>query len=242
DGNNASEVPHDDERRVWDRVHDSAAPSTTASVLPQQLVLPATGDWPLRINDGTLLVHSPRISPVADDQRTPRKCRIFHSENFKINRRPIPDMDQVMNELVLHSKAETKQNTFMFIDFFRTPKMRRNTSALFIIWALGSFVYYNVVLSATKVPGNPYLNYAISSSIEIPAALLGLFVATRWSRRKSQSIFLVLAGLSVLPMPFLSIASMPWLSITSNVLLRFFILSAGFIKWIMVLEVFRPQL
>lgn len=157
---------------------------------------------------------------------------------LKINRRPIPDMDQVMNELVLHSKAETKQNTFMFIDFFRTPKMRRNTSALFIIWALGSFVYYNVVLSATKVPGNPYLNYAISSSIEIPAALLGLFVATRWSRRKSQSIFLVLAGLSVLPMPFLSIASMPWLSITSNVLLRFFILSAGFIKWIMVLEVF----
>ncbi|KAG0433225.1 hypothetical protein HPB47_020134 [Ixodes persulcatus] len=107
-----------------------------------------------------------------------------------------------------------------------------------VVQALGSFVYYNVVLSATKVPGNPYLNYAISSSIEIPAALLGLFVATRWSRRKSQSIFLVLAGLSVLPMPFLSIASMPWLSITSNVLLRFFILSAGFIKWIMVLEVF----
>ncbi|CAN7939731.1 unnamed protein product [Ixodes hexagonus] len=157
---------------------------------------------------------------------------------LKINRRPIPDMDQVMNELVLHSKAASKQNKFMFIDFFRTPKMRRNTCALFCIWAMNSAVYYNVVLSATNVPGNPYLNYAISSSIEIPAALLGLFVAIRWSRRKSQAIFFALGSLSVLPMAFLSTDSMPWLSISSNVLLRFFILSAVFIQWIMVLEVF----
>lgn len=103
---------------------------------------------------------------------------------------------------------------------------------------MGAFVYYNVVLTSTKVPGNPYLNYTISSASEIPAALLGLVVATRWSRRRSQATFLALAALTVVPTPFLTKDSPQWVSITCNVVQRFFILSAGFIKWIMVLEVF----
>ncbi|KAH6921199.1 hypothetical protein HPB50_027813 [Hyalomma asiaticum] len=103
---------------------------------------------------------------------------------------------------------------------------------------MGSFVYYNLVLTSTSVPGNPYLNYALSSAGEIPAALLGLWIARRWSRRRSQALFLLLAALALVPLPFLPKDSPGWLRIGSNVLVRFLVLNAGFIKWIMALEVF----
>ncbi|KAH9360356.1 hypothetical protein HPB48_003551 [Haemaphysalis longicornis] len=103
---------------------------------------------------------------------------------------------------------------------------------------MGSFVYYNLVLSSTSAPGNPYVNYALSSAAEIPAALLGLWVAQRWSRRWSQAVFLFLAALAVVPLPFLPADSPGWVNIFTNVLVRFLSLNAGFIKWIMALEVF----
>lgn len=181
-------------------------------------------------------------------QESPRwlltKDRIESAERslvriLRINRRPVPDMDQIMSDLALVAKSESKKNaTFHFVDFFRTPKMRRNTLVLFAIWFMGSFVYYNLVLSSTSAPGNPYMNYAISSAGEIPAALLGLWVARRWSRRRSQAFFLLLASLAMAPLPFLPDDSPRWVKIGSNVLVRFLVLNAGFIKWIMALEVF----
>lgn len=181
-------------------------------------------------------------------QESPRwlltKGRIERAEQslvhiLRINRRPVPDMDQIMSDLVLFAKSESKKTTaFHFVDFFRTPKLRRNTLVMFALWFMGSFVYYNLVLSSTSAPGNPYFNYAISSASEIPAALLGLWVARRCSRRRSQSLFLLLAALAVVPLPFLPRDSPGWLKIGSNVLVRFLALNAGFIKWIMALEVF----
>ncbi|XP_037513040.1 organic cation transporter protein-like [Rhipicephalus sanguineus] len=148
-------------------------------------------------------------------------------------------MTQTMSSLVLLAKSDSKRSTtFHFVNFFITPKMRRNTSILFSIWFMGSFVYYNLVFASTSVPGNPYLNYAISSAGEIPAALLGLWVARKWSRRRSQALFLLLAALALVPLPFLPQGSPSWLEIGSNVLVRFLVLSAGFIKWIMALELF----
>ncbi|XP_077516867.1 organic cation transporter protein-like, partial [Amblyomma americanum] len=136
------------------------------------------------------------------------------------------------------TRESKKATAFHFVDFFRTPKLRRNTLVLFALWFMGSFVYYNLVLSSTSAPGNPYFNYAISAASEIPAALLGLWVARRCSRRRSQALFLLLAALAIVPLPFLPKDSPGWLRIGSNVLVRFLALNAGFIKWIMALEVF----
>uniref|UniRef100_A0A2R5LJP7 Putative synaptic vesicle transporter svop n=1 Tax=Ornithodoros turicata TaxID=34597 RepID=A0A2R5LJP7_9ACAR len=157
---------------------------------------------------------------------------------LRINRKPVPAMEQIMTELVLHSTNIPRESAFRFLDFFSTPRLRRNTLVLFSLWTLGSLVYYNIVLASTAVPGNPYVNYALSAFAEIPAALVGLYIARRWPRRKSQCTALFLAGLAAIPRPFLPRGSPIWLNISSHMLIRFFILSSGFIKWIMVLEVF----
>ncbi|KAM7303632.1 organic cation transporter protein [Ixodes scapularis] len=157
---------------------------------------------------------------------------------LKINRRPIPDMDQVMNDLSLQSKLESRKTKIRFFDFFRTPNMRRNTCALFVLWFLGGVIYYYAALNVTNIPGNPYINYTVSSAAELPAALLGMYVVRCWSRRRSMAVQLLLAGLAFVPAPFLPKDGSPWPRVACNMLMRFFFLVGGFIKWIMVLEIF----
>ncbi|KAG0433611.1 hypothetical protein HPB47_019756, partial [Ixodes persulcatus] len=157
---------------------------------------------------------------------------------LKINRRPIPDMDQVMSDLSLQSKLESRKTKIRFFDFFTTPKMRRNTCVLFVLWFLGGVIYYYAALNVTNIPGNPYINYTVSSAAELPAALLGMYVVRCWSRRRSMAVQLLLAGLAFVPAPFLPKDGSPWPRVACNMLMRFFFLVGGFIKWIMVLEIF----
>lgn len=68
---------------------------------------------------------------------------------------------------------------------------------------LGGVIYYYAALNVTNIPGNPYINYTVSSAAELPAALLGMYVVRCWSRRRSMAVQLLLAGLAFVPAPFL---------------------------------------
>ncbi|CAN8019127.1 unnamed protein product, partial [Ixodes persulcatus] len=148
---------------------------------------------------------------------------------LKINRRPIPDMDQVMSDLSLQSKLSVSlKRTCRLAPYFVLACFR----------FLGGVIYYYAALNVTNIPGNPYINYTVSSAAELPAALLGMYVVRCWSRRRSMAVQLLLAGLAFVPAPFLPKDGSPWPRVACNMLMRFFFLVGGFIKWIMVLEIF----
>ncbi|KAH9360357.1 hypothetical protein HPB48_003552 [Haemaphysalis longicornis] len=116
DGGDASPLPDADECGLRDRLHHSAAATASAGLPRPRLALPATGNGTLRSHDGAVLVVSTLVA-----KESPRwlltKGRIDRAEKslvriLKINRRPAPDMDQVMSDLAIFSKSHELSRGF----------------------------------------------------------------------------------------------------------------------------------
>lgn len=106
----------------------------------------------------------------------------------KTNRRPIPDMSEVMPMLAKRAETESglSSQNLGFIDFLRVSVLRRNIAFLGALWFMTSTLSYYITLNAHRLPGNPHLNFALFTIGEFPAALLGAYALGKWPRRESQ--------------------------------------------------------
>lgn len=64
-------------------------------------------------------------------------------------------------------------------------------------------VYYTLVLNASKMDGNPFLNFAWQSGIELPAYYIGQLLGDRIGRRFTQAITFMFATLTCIPILFI---------------------------------------
>ncbi|XP_070559976.1 organic cation transporter protein-like [Ptychodera flava] len=84
-------------------------------------------------------------------------------------------------------KTTTKQkSTSGTFDLFRYPNIRKKTIISSFLWFSSSLTYYGLVLSATSLAGNDYLNVVVAGAVEIPATIvIMLLIDTRLGRRFS---------------------------------------------------------
>ena len=158
---------------------------------------------------------------------------------LKRSRRPIPDMTTTMRRLQHQFKASsTKSQSMRFGDLFRSRTIAINIMSIFLLWFCESITYYHIMLSAHKFQGNPQLNYALSASAEIPAALIGIWVCRRFGRRISQIAPLSLTVICfALKLAFVSADAM-WPNILTLMWIRFLLKSQNFTQWIAIHENF----
>lgn len=81
-------------------------------------------------------------------------------------------------------------------ELFATRGMVKKTLMSWYIWFVNALVYYGVFLSAPAIGGSFYLNFFLTSLIELPAIPVGVWVFNRFGRKKSIVACLILAALS----------------------------------------------
>ena len=88
--------------------------------------------------------------------------------------------------LVLESKKKEKHESKARIYnlLFGYPNLRKNTLIQYFNWFTASFVYYALTLdSGELIPGNIYINFAVSGLIEFPAYTVSIFLLHYFGRR-----------------------------------------------------------
>lgn len=70
-------------------------------------------------------------------------------------------------------------------------------------WITCTFVYYGLSINAVSLAGNPYLNYILVSTVELPAYLTSFFLLDRIGRKYTLCAAFLSSGIACLAFPFL---------------------------------------
>jgi len=81
-------------------------------------------------------------------------------------------------------------------DLFRTKKMLHRTLVSWYAWFVNAMVYYGVSFSTPTLGGNMYLNFFLSSIIEIPANYVSIWAMGKFGRKKALIYFMILAAIA----------------------------------------------
>ncbi|XP_005182426.1 organic cation transporter protein [Musca domestica] len=93
-------------------------------------------------------------------------------------------------------QQEEQQNTsYSIMDMFRTPRLRRTTILLVIVWMCISLVFDGHVRSVGSLPLNIFLTFTLACLTECPAGVILLWTMDRLGRRWNACGSMVLSGL-----------------------------------------------
>ncbi|XP_037097345.1 organic cation transporter 2 [Syngnathus acus] len=176
-----------------------------------------------------IVPESPRW--LFSQKRNSEAMRIV-SDVAKCNGRRLPqNYQEVFCEV---SKQKKKQHPVSFLDLFRTPFIRRITLILIYAWQVSlnnlvvgpdsfpdsticfvcrfssSIVFYGLILSLGMTGDNHFLDFFMSSVVEIPAGLIFYLLVDRIGRRSLLAGTNLIGGLACLAVPFIS-PELSWL-------------------------------
>ncbi|CAL1293372.1 unnamed protein product [Larinioides sclopetarius] len=83
------------------------------------------------------------------------------------------------------------------LDLFKS-ELRLRTFVMWFIWCATTFTYYGISYNTNELAGNPFINFALYFTIEIPATILVLIAIQYKGRRKSLAAGLTVAGMACL--------------------------------------------
>ncbi|XP_077546768.1 solute carrier family 22 member 4-like [Haemaphysalis longicornis] len=155
---------------------------------------------------------------------------------LKMNRRVVPDLKSVVHGLVVEVR-ESSTLAVGPLEIFKHRIIRRNMVLLFVVWFCDNFIMFAVVLGSADIKGSSYVNFAVSTAAEIPAAFVGLGLVYYCRRRPSQVAALLLAATAAVAAQF-SYSGIPYLSLSMSMAGRFFLVLSGSVKWVWTTELF----
>ncbi|XP_045535887.1 organic cation transporter protein isoform X1 [Papilio machaon] len=82
-------------------------------------------------------------------------------------------------------------------------------------WVTVTFIYYGLSINSVSLAGNSYINYILTSLIEIPGYGLSVITLDRFGRKKSIITAYFICGVSLIALPFIP-TSMVWLQTSLN--------------------------
>ncbi|CAH1273884.1 SLC22A1 [Branchiostoma lanceolatum] len=142
-----------------------------------------------------LLPESPRW--LLSNNRA-KKAKISIQKAAKMNKVTIPD--DVSDKVTKPKEKEPgeKSKKYSLIDLFRGPNLRTITITMSAVWFATVAVYFALVIGSADLAGDPYLNFVLSSLLEIGLCLVSLVAMEKWGRRPVVGGFLFLTGAACL--------------------------------------------
>ncbi|XP_035684246.1 organic cation transporter protein-like [Branchiostoma floridae] len=106
--------------------------------------------------------------------------------------------DEVSDLLVKSAESNEITKSFTIIDLVRTPRMRKITLTMCLVWMFIAGVYFGLIVGTTGLAGDPYVNFTIGTALEIVLAILGWAGMERWGRKPVIAGSALMAGIGCL--------------------------------------------
>ncbi|XP_068716130.1 organic cation transporter protein-like isoform X2 [Montipora capricornis] len=117
----------------------------------------------------------------------------------KVNKKEMPDEGLGLPE----DQRCGQRREAGFMDLFGTRSMTKKTLISWISWFVNAQVYFGVSLGSVMLGGNIYLNFFLTSLVEIPGNAFAIYSMNRWGRKKVVVIGLVVAAIANLIVTFI---------------------------------------
>ncbi|XP_046391762.1 solute carrier family 22 member 13-like [Ischnura elegans] len=91
-------------------------------------------------------------------------------------------------------KEEDEEKKYSILDIFKTPRMRRTTIILIIIWMIISLAYDGHVRNVGNLGFDLFVTFTVACATELPADTTLIIVLDRWGRRWLACGTLIISG------------------------------------------------
>ncbi|AWP05543.1 putative solute carrier family 22 member 7-like [Scophthalmus maximus] len=116
-------------------------------------------------------------------------AKVNHREQFMADLKP-----EVLSKVIF---VENQDRKYSYLDLVKTPRLRRLTLLIGIVWFAVACTYYGISLNVTGFGVNIYLTQFIYGAIELPTKAFIIFSLDKIGRRLNQAGTLVLTGLCI---------------------------------------------
>ncbi|XP_053385092.1 solute carrier family 22 member 4-like isoform X2 [Mercenaria mercenaria] len=112
----------------------------------------------------------------------------------KMNRKPVPELDNIM--VCDDSETKESEKKYTFIHLFKSKALTKITLLLAINWLALGMVFYAITFGIQALSGNIYLNLFLFSLAGIPTKVVALWLQNRLGRRISNVLCFILVAAS----------------------------------------------
>lgn len=109
--------------------------------------------------------------------------------------------EHALEKLSVQDTAETEKRDPLLKVFKSVPLLLRFINCCFC-WITCTFLFYGLTLNSVSLAGNSYLDFILTSLVEVPAYFACYFVVDRIGRRASQAGSFLLTGLACIAFIF----------------------------------------
>lgn len=109
---------------------------------------------------------------------------------------------QVEQEKSLPSETKTDEIS-LIKQVLRSKKILFRLFICSFWWITLTFVYYGLSINSVTLAGNSYVNYILTSLVEIPGYVLSALTLNRFGRKSSIMTAFLICGVSLVILPFL---------------------------------------
>lgn len=97
---------------------------------------------------------------------------------------------------------KTEPQKSLFMQVLRSKTMIFRLSVCSFWWITLTFVYYGLSINSVSLSGNGYVNYILTSLVEIPGYCLSVVTLDRFGRKSSIMTAFIICGVSLIGLPF----------------------------------------
>ncbi|XP_026744580.1 organic cation transporter protein-like [Trichoplusia ni] len=143
-------------------------------------------------------------------------------------------------QLNAQTPEKTEPQKSLFMQVLRSKTLMFRLSVCSFWWITLTFVYYGLSINSVSLSGNGYVNYILTSLVEIPGYCLSVVTLDRFGRKSSIMTAFIICGVSLIALPFVP-ESLPWMQTTLNLIGKLCISMAFSSIYIYTSELFPTQ-
>ncbi|ESP01378.1 hypothetical protein LOTGIDRAFT_230671 [Lottia gigantea] len=148
-------------------------------------------------------------------------------------------------ELIKDIEINDKVTQVKFWRMFTNYRLCIRTLIIYFTWFAASMTYYGIILNMGLLSGNMFINYVITTSLEVLAYVIVITTTDRIGRKMMSCIYLVIAAICLTSCIFTELYAPPGLKWITTVLAltgQFAVTSAFCILWFWTGELFPTEL